>query len=60
MQILVSLMQSPSPLPIMAASMAFFLAIYLAFAGTVWLIVRPINRPIELRPLGARQIRNQS
>jgi lathosterol oxidase len=59
MQILVSLMQSPSPLPVMAASMAFFLTIYLAFAGTVWLIARRINRPIELRPLGARQIRTE-
>lgn len=59
MQILVSLMQSPSPLPVMAASMAFFLTIYLAFAGTVWLIARRINRPIELRPLGARQIRSE-
>lgn len=59
MEILVSLMQSPSPLPVMAASTAFFLTIYLSFAVSVWLIARRIDRPIELRPLGARQIRTE-
>ena len=59
MQTLVSLMQSPTPLPIMAESTAFFLAIYLSFAVSVWLIARRINRPIELRPPGARQIRTE-
>jgi len=60
MSILVSLLQSPSPLPIMAASMGFFLTLYLAFAGAVWGIARHINRPIELRPLGIRQIRTET
>lgn len=59
MEILVSLLQSPSPLPVMAASTAFFLTIYLSFAASVWLIARHIDRPIELRPLGARQIRTE-
>ena len=59
MHILASLLQSSSPLPIIAASMAFFLTLYLTFAGAVWLIARRINRPIELRPLGVRQIRTE-
>lgn len=59
MHVFVSLLQSPSPLPIMAASMAFFLGIYLTFAVTVWLIARRINRPIELRPIGTGQIRTE-
>lgn len=59
MQILVSLLQSPSPLPIMTASMVFFLIIYFSFAGTVWVIARHVNRPIELRPLGVLQIRTE-
>jgi lathosterol oxidase len=59
MHVLISLLQSPSPLPIMAASLAFFLGIYLTFAVTVWLIARRINRPIELRPLATSQIRTE-
>lgn len=59
MHVFVSLMRSPTPLPIIAASTAFFLVIYLSFAVSVWLIARRINRPIELRPLGARQIHTE-
>ncbi len=59
MHVLVSLLQSPTPLLIMAASTAFFLAIYLTFAVTVWLIARRINRPIEPRPIGTGQIRTE-
>ena len=59
MHVLISLLQSPSPLPIMAASLVFFLGIYLFFSGTVWFIARSINRPIELRPLATSQIRTE-
>ena len=59
MPILVSLLDSPSPLPIMFASMVFFLIIYLSFAGTIWAMARRVNRPIEHRPLGVRQIRTE-
>lgn len=59
MSLFVSLMQSPSPLPLVAASIAFFLTIYLTFSVAVWLIAQRINRPIETRPLNARQIRTE-
>lgn len=59
MSLFVSLMQSSSPLPIVAASIAFFLTIYLTFSVAVWLIARRVNRPIETRPLGERQIRTE-
>ena len=59
MAIFVSLLQSTSPLPIMLASMGFFLTIYLGFAGTVWLIAQRLNRPIERRPLSNRQIHTE-
>jgi len=59
MQILVSLLQSPTPLPIMAASMGFFLTIYLVFAVTIWHLAQRVDRPIELRPIGVEQIRTE-
>lgn len=59
MTLLASLLQSPTPLPIMAASTVFFLTLYLAFAWIVWAIAQHVNRPIELRPLKLRQIRTE-
>ena len=59
MSLFVSLLQSSSPLPIVAATMGFFLTIYLTFSGTVWLITRRVNRPIETRPLNEGQIRTE-
>lgn len=59
MSLFVSLMQSSSPLPIVAASIAFFLTIYLTFSVAVWHLARRVNRPIETRPLGERQIRTE-
>jgi sterol desaturase/sphingolipid hydroxylase (fatty acid hydroxylase superfamily) len=43
----------------MAASMAFFRLIYFGFAVPVWLLARRVDRPIETRPLAARQIRTE-
>lgn len=59
MNVFVSLLQAPSPLPIMLASMGFFLTIYLGFSGIVWLIAQRVDRPIELRPLSHSQIRTE-
>ena len=59
MDIFVSLLQSSSPLPIMFASLGFFLTLYLTFAGAVWVVAQHVNRPIELRALSIRQIRTE-
>lgn len=59
MPLFISLLQSSSPLPLIAASIIFFLTIYLVFAGTVWLLARRVNRPIETRPLSHQQIRTE-
>lgn len=59
MSLVVTLLQAPTPLPLIAASIAFFTAIYLIFAGTVWLLAQGINRPIETRPLSAHQVRTE-
>lgn len=53
----VNLLESATPFPLMAASMAFFLLIYFGFTVPVWLLARRIDRPIETRPLAAGQVR---
>lgn len=59
MSLFVELLQAPTPLPLIAASIAFFTAIYLIFSGTVWLLAQRINRPIETRPLSVHQVRTE-
>jgi len=59
MSLFISLLQSSSPLPIIAASIAFFLTIYLTFSVVVWRLAQRVNRPIETRPLSHQQIRTE-
>ena len=59
MSLFVSLLQSSTPLPLIATSIAFFTAIYLLFSGTVWFMAQRTNRPIETRPLSPHQIRTE-
>lgn len=56
---LVSLLQSPSPFPILSTSIAFFFTIYVAFTLPVWLLAKRVNRPIEVRPLGPKQVQTE-
>lgn len=55
MQTLITLVTSDNPLPLLLAAMAYFLVIYGIFSGSVFLLARQVNRPIENRIVSSKQ-----
>lgn len=54
---LLNLFDAPTPLPLMAWALVFFVTIYLVFSILAWWLARVISRPLETRPLVPGQIR---
>jgi len=55
----VALLRSPDPLALIFAACAFFLVLYFFFSGFVFLAAKLVDRPIDVRPARAGQMRSQ-